>query len=413
MVNKFDLRVLNYVTAYSLFGYPINAALGILLFGNADSLNFITRLLLLFLYIYLLYRYRNQGLKVDWNFFLFMSFWFVYFIRLIYDVSYRGIEFIGFSESKVYQVAIFLTFVPAGVTALLANKIKINNLVVPFGLVLFLSNLLIFYILITLQNGSLNISNERLEVTDVNERAVVSPILVSMWGGLLLIFNLAVLLNKTISQNVSRYFGGIISFTFLGFLLSVFNLFLGASRGPFLYTLLIVIMITFIIFYRRRKFLYLVIFLILFILAFFFFDFASNLANSDILVFQRLFNSIDDRRNGIVEARDLEYASAINQFLSSPIFGDKIIENATGFYPHNILLESFMATGIIGGFLMLILQMSVLFRSFKFVIAGTASSDIIVFPFFMFFLLSMSSGCIILSNYFWLSLLLVLRCDLK
>lgn len=40
---------------------------------------------------------------------------------------------------------------------------------------------------------------------------------------------------------------------------------------------------------------------------------------------------------------------AIQQFLSNPWFGSGLEESTTGFYPHNLILEAFMATGLLGG----------------------------------------------------------------
>lgn len=39
---------------------------------------------------------------------------------------------------------------------------------------------------------------------------------------------------------------------------------------------------------------------------------------------------------------------AVDQFFSSPLFGDSIVVTSTGAYPHNIPLELLMATGVIG-----------------------------------------------------------------
>lgn len=56
-----------------------------------------------------------------------------------------------------------------------------------------------------------------------------------------------------------------------------------------------------------------------------------------------------------VLGRQIAYAGAVSQFLSNPITGDYIEERITKYYPHNIILESFMATGIIGGSSLLII----------------------------------------------------------
>ena len=50
-----------------------------------------------------------------------------------------------------------------------------------------------------------------------------------------------------------------------------------------------------------------------------------------------------------VDSRERMFASAWQQFLEKPILGSALLEETSGFYPHNLVLEAFMATGIIGG----------------------------------------------------------------
>jgi hypothetical protein len=47
--------------------------------------------------------------------------------------------------------------------------------------------------------------------------------------------------------------------------------------------------------------------------------------------------------------RYISFNGALDQFVSSPITGNALVEEITNNYPHNVLLESFMAVGIIGG----------------------------------------------------------------
>ena len=47
-------------------------------------------------------------------------------------------------------------------------------------------------------------------------------------------------------------------------------------------------------------------------------------------------------------------SGAVNQFFESPVFGSFLEEKIFKEYPHNLLLESFMATGILGGLLFVI-----------------------------------------------------------
>jgi O-antigen ligase len=57
------------------------------------------------------------------------------------------------------------------------------------------------------------------------------------------------------------------------------------------------------------------------------------------------------------ESRRTSFAGAWEQFLENPIVGDSLEEKLTGFYPHNNILEAFMATGILGGSMMVLLYL--------------------------------------------------------
>lgn len=61
------------------------------------------------------------------------------------------------------------------------------------------------------------------------------------------------------------------------------------------------------------------------------------------------FSTVSSSGDGASIARFIAFKGAWEQFLGSPIFGDGIEERATQFYPHNVILEAFMSTGLLGG----------------------------------------------------------------
>lgn len=63
-------------------------------------------------------------------------------------------------------------------------------------------------------------------------------------------------------------------------------------------------------------------------------------------VFKR-FLDVAEGYSGL--SRESSFAGAVNQFMESPFFGDALFEKTTGGYVHNLVLEAFMATGIVGG----------------------------------------------------------------
>jgi hypothetical protein len=75
------------------------------------------------------------------------------------------------------------------------------------------------------------------------------------------------------------------------------------------------------------------------------------------------FNKSADQFSG----RDFLYEDALNQFFESPVIGTTFVLNrgsGAGWYPHNVILEAFMALGIIGGLVYLYLTYNALRNSF-------------------------------------------------
>jgi O-antigen ligase len=149
-----------------------------------------------------------------------------------------------------------------------------------------------------------------------------------------------------------------------------------------------------------------------FLLIFLSVTFFSNL-NSNILIFTRAFSFIEERQNNIEEDRDIEFTSALNQFYSSPIIGDKIVTNSSNWFPHNIVLESLMSIGVIGTFFLILILFYCLLKCKKILQNNINVSFFLVIIFFELFSSSLISGSIPLSNSFWIivSVLLTIKLD--
>lgn len=65
--------------------------------------------------------------------------------------------------------------------------------------------------------------------------------------------------------------------------------------------------------------------------------------------------SISDRFSGVLDGdesgiiRLAAFEGSIEQFLSSPLWGDALMTNSIASYPHNVILEAMQTTGLIGG----------------------------------------------------------------
>lgn len=91
---------------------------------------------------------------------------------------------------------------------------------------------------------------------------------------------------------------------------------------------------------------------------------------------------------------------AFKQFSESPILGDDIVELSSLTYPHNILLESLMSTGVVGGALLTVLMVSSLRRAGALIRFGDGR-EWLALVHIVFWLLAMTAGSLIFTPHIW------------
>lgn len=101
--------------------------------------------------------------------------------------------------------------------------------------------------------------------------------------------------------------------------------------------------------------------------------------------------------------RQESFYGAFQQFLGSPLIGDALEEKTTNFYPHNILLEALMATGLVGGLPFLALIYRALGRAHQ-LVSRNAPTGWIALLFFQYFIGAQFSGAIYINTVFWMLL---------
>lgn len=101
-----------------------------------------------------------------------------------------------------------------------------------------------------------------------------------------------------------------------------------------------------------------------------------------------------------VLGRYTAYTGAIEQFTSNPIFGNALEEKLTGFYPHNVILESLMSTGLAGGLPFVALMTIVIYISLAWTSRRLAEGWIGLL-FIQYFVGAQFSGSIYLSTTMW------------
>lgn len=117
--------------------------------------------------------------------------------------------------------------------------------------------------------------------------------------------------------------------------------------------------------------------------------------------YSRLFSQ--SRTDDVSSQIRLEsYKGAIEGFLSNPLFGSGLEDRMTGYYPHNIILESFMATGVLGGSMFLFAIVVLLVFAFR--SSRQAPGTIwIALAYVQFVVGAQFSGSIANSSYLWVS----------
>lgn len=136
----------------------------------------------------------------------------------------------------------------------------------------------------------------------------------------------------------------------IGMGISLFNLFMAGSRGPLLQ--LVIVIIVFLLSSRKLiKPKYILLFVIMVVILMTLFPQYLNISE---LVFER-FKETGFSSNDSDRFRAELFKSAWNQFLDHPVFGDSIETVFEGTYPHNLLLESLMSIGFVGGIMIIII----------------------------------------------------------
>jgi len=265
-------------------------------------------------------------------------FWLIYGCRLIYDFYIVEID-VGYAKKGpiyYFQYGFGGSLFPAITVALLQRNINWTNAFTYTRYAFFVSCMSIMAYVIVTQGFDISIFYQRLRL---GEEDVIGPILMSQTGGALLAL---VVMEKVLHKRMSIV---LLGQGVIGLLLLI----MGGSRGPLIATILVVLLLAYQAFFwnvKKIKYWGDVLVLALVAMAGFVKIIVPNLEN--IALFNRLDQTVN--RGAGLNEREEQWASAWQQFLENPIFGDQIIERAHRFYPHNFILEVLMATGLVGGF---------------------------------------------------------------
>ena len=390
-----------YVIALMLicFSYPITTVWLIELGAPVSQVNLVIKAGILFLFLLSLLVVLAHQPRFPRMMLPLLAFLALYGVRLLYDVMILDILMIFQTRTYVFGYFFGLTLVPVVVVALALRPIDITAIHRWSFYFLIAAN--VSLILYTYLRGPIvaetAFAGRLQEDGALESTALLNPILVGAMGAMLAVFaigRLATFGKMSVSAQVFHvmclFMGGI-------------NVLLGASRGPAL-ALLVCIALVFAgslgkvgrgTRLQPRTWIYVGLFVIGF----------STLVAADLIKLQlieRFELMFDPTYKPEGEERQVIYAMAWSDFLSSPFVGSSYVVRQGAYSPHNILLEALMATGAFGG-MAFIAAMALMCRGLWKLIRGFAGplGVSIGLVATCFFILSMTSGTISGNPEFW------------
>jgi len=331
-----------WVYIISLLSYPFSSYISEFLGLGSNILSVVSRAVTLFSVLaYAGFLISNGLFRPVYIFYVFLFFWILYSVRIMYDTTHYAWT-LGRPSTDYILFAFILSFlctIPFYIQVKLPG-IKLENKIF---FLLFILNLLGLY-------NNLSADNLFMERLGGNER--LNPITFGNLASYLLIISFL----KVIRFNNS--IGGYLLLV-IAICMSLANLFIAASKSPIIFSLLSFVLM--IIYNLRKNNLKAVLFLLSAMAIGVFIIIAIGLQDIFLLTFLRFSEISND--NSSVERFD-QLRGGYNQFITNPLFGDFLEERVSKEYPHNLILESFMATGIFGGSLFLVFFIGFIFVTF-------------------------------------------------
>lgn len=377
----------------SIFGFPIFVTVSLLIGFNTSDGSVIYRFLIVLLSITVIIFQIKKIPRLKLN--AVTIFFILYTLRITYDLTLRGITTTYIENSKIFLFYFGGIIIPTiAISFMKINFEKLNNLIFRISLIQCFFILVGLYLLYGFDLISLLTDRYLFTSNEINNGSgsPLNPILVSRCGATLFILLLVnILFGKIKLKSLSAL---------IAFVISVSLILLGGSRGP-LVSCVILSLISFFLFFKNSNIKNIIFGFLFFLSIFFGFEYLINSYSESINLVSRVNESLLSS-DQISFGREEHFKSAFKQFINNPILGDKIFDNYSNFYPHNLFLESFMALGLFGGllFIFIIFRNLVNFQQKK--------NYINLYVLFSIFLLFVcTSGSIWNSIEFWVILILI------
>lgn len=324
----------------------------------------------------------------------FLLFWIFYMGRLVIDLYFRNIQAVVFESNLEYFLnAIGICFIPC-LSILFVKEINLDWILKWTFRILLISLIVSVFL-----NLSLDTEESQQSYGRYGGGGGLNTINYGHQGVTLSLLSLFLLLRtKDLLKAIIYVFS---------FLVGLFIMYLSGSKSP----LLALLLCSSFYFFSRQGLLKGLITLMLILCPFFIFsseivDFLSQYGGSFLDRVAVAMKSGDQGRNNL-------FSEGINEFANSPIWGSSFVLQGrgagywSGFHPHNIIIESLMALGLIGGVLILCIIGKGIYFAYK--LASKSSPDawsgIILLQ---YSILAMFSNAIYTNHTFWYYSILIL-----
>lgn len=397
------------------FTYPVTTVTLLNLGLPTESSHQLVKALTATLYLYLLVAAAFNGFAIPFRLLPLLGFFALYSIRLIVDLDIKLIAMEGYSAAYVHVYFFALTALP--VLALVASYRHLDLRRLHHWMLIALVAANLALIVNTLTGDVLSLLTllaGRAQVEGLEEgTAVLSPLTYGLMGASLASFALGRLC--LMPSSGARSSAMLLVCVFLG----LANMMLGASRGPFVGFALSTLLIVALTFAAKRPRIAPSRWRTMFFLGLPIGGLAALASLADVVpsfLFERLLAFLEERSSGIMEERDYSFHGAIQDFLRSPVLGHNFVGTYDNFYPHNIVLETLMATGLVGTVLLSCALIALLLSMWRIVQTQRAGHGLPILLVGICMLFSgMTSGSIHSAPEFWIFLALLtcmgLRCQ--
>ena len=375
-----------FLISLGLFGYDLISFLPAQLnIENSRLFSVPYRGVFLLLSILVLFKYKlHKADSRNYSMVFILMFWGIYIIRLVYDTVFN-FSLIVTPLSTYWLFAIGLCFIP-----LLAFRAKINNETLNKALY-FTFFVCLAVNLLGLNNNINNVDQFSIERQAGND--FLNPISYGQAGASLAILSLILFIRNRKKGLSSLFF-------LFGIPIGVWTLIVSLSRGPIIDFLILLILL----FFNSLKSIYIKILSLLVIIILI----ITTIPTIKSPFFETALNMLQSRSakgNQSDEQRLQLMAGGWNQFIQHPFFGDLLEERTVHAYPHNLIIESLMTCGIIGGVLMIVIQLKSIYQANK--LLKNQNTTWIALLFVMQLISSMVAGGIYADYTFWYLLVLV------